>query len=137
MKPSAKFKKACKNQGYDPDKIMPDFSMYPERHREVLAHIAELFIMADDANRHNDKNWDPDFDDMTERKYRPWVDMQKSKNNPSGFRFGAALCVFAFAAAGLGSRLSFRNEEIAQKFFENNQKHYKAIMTIPKTKKIK
>lgn len=82
MKLSAKFKKACKNQGFDAEKIMPDFSMYPEKHRAALAAIAQLFILSDDAN----KGWEPDFNDNIP-KYRPWIDMEKTKSNPSGFRF--------------------------------------------------
>jgi hypothetical protein len=131
-----KFEQACENQGYDPDKIMPDFSMYPEKHREALASLAELLIMADDANKDEEgKDWEADWNDNDQQKWRVWVDMEEhKKNNPSGFRFDGAYYGCTTACANLGSRLSFRNEKIAKKFFEDNKDHYKKIMTIPKTK---
>jgi hypothetical protein len=128
------FKQACKNQGYDPDKIMPDFSMYPEKHRKALVALAELFIMADDANRDKDgKDFIPDWNDSNP-KWRPWVDMEKTKSNPSGFRFLGADFGYSLTYAALGSRLSFRDSKTTQQFFENNKQRYKDILTLPESK---
>jgi hypothetical protein len=128
MKLSTKFEQACKNQGYDAEKVMPDLSMYPEKHREALAAVAQLFILSDDAN----KDFEPDYNNNDQRKYYPWVDMETEENNPSGFRFDDAGYVCSVAHAFLGSRLVFPNAEAAKEFFEENIELYKSMMTIPK-----
>jgi hypothetical protein len=126
------FNKACKNQGYDPDKIMPDFSMYPEKHRKALSALAQLLILADDANP---KDFEPDFNNLNQRKWLPIVDMQKTKSNPSGFRFYAAYYGWSHTYASLGSRLTFSDEKTTQEFFENNKDLYQDLLTLPpKTK---
>jgi hypothetical protein len=128
MKLSPKFEQACKNQGYDAEKVMPDLSMYPEKHREALAAVAQLFILSDDAN----KDFEPDYNNNYQRKYSPWVDMETDENNPSGFRFDGAVYVYSGTYADLGSRLVFPNEKATKEFFEENIELYKALLTIPK-----
>jgi hypothetical protein len=127
MKPN--FKKACENQGYNPDTIMPDLSNYPEKHRGAVSALMQLLILADDANP---KDWTPDFNNGDQYKWTPWVDMETDENNPSGFRFFGAYCVSTDAGADLGSRLSFVDEKTTKKFFEENIELYKDLMTLPK-----
>lgn len=119
------FEESCAARGYDPKAIMPDFSMYPEKHRACLQAFAEMLINAEAINDGVEANWD----DENEYKHIPYFDMQKTKRNPSGFRFGDTF--FARSGTGTpgGSRLSYRTSAkaryAAETFLETNRALYK------------
>jgi hypothetical protein len=119
---------ACEKRGFgDPKAIMPDFSMYPEKHREALKAVAELFLI-NDASREAD----PDWNDMSEKKHLAWMDMEVDKNNPTGFRFLVVYFTRTYTLAGLGSRLCSESEEDAKHLATHFQDKLRAVMVIEK-----
>lgn len=102
------FEEACKIKGLDAEKVLPDVSAYPQAHGKALIATAKLFIIADAVN----EGWQPDWSDYYQRKYWPWFNLEKSKENPSGF------CLYyvdyGCADSNVSSRLCFRSREIAE-----------------------
>lgn len=78
------FEEACAKKGLDPLAILPDVSMFPEKHRPALIATAKMYLIAEELNVLEDgKAWEPNWDG-DEEKWTPWWDMEKDKNNPSG-----------------------------------------------------
>ena len=103
------FEDACKIEGLDPKKVIPDFSCYPEQHRESMESHARIVIIVAAANRvSNEGNpWFPDFDDRSQPKYEVWF-----KKSSSGFRFGGSDLWASFSY--VGSRLCFISRAVAE-----------------------
>jgi hypothetical protein len=53
------------------------------------------------------EGWTPDWNNGNERKWFPWFRM-------AGFGFGDTGCDFTRSATGVGSRLCFKSEELAE-----------------------
>jgi len=51
MKKIKTFEDACKIEGLDPKKVIPDFSCYPEADRKAAESTAKLMIVIKAANR--------------------------------------------------------------------------------------
>jgi hypothetical protein len=117
---------ACEVRGWGkPEDIMPDFSMYPEKHRAALQAIAEMILIADAS-----RSKDPDWNNRSEFKWTAWMEMEKDKNK-GGFRFGGTYYVDSSTRASLGSRLCFESEDDA--VFHLKKQHLdkmRAIMVI-------
>lgn len=119
---------ACERRGWgDPKTIMPDFSMYPEKHRAALLAVAEMFLI-NDASREKD----PDWNNRREEKHIAWMDMEVDKNNPTGFRFNGTLYTRSHTDAGLGSRLCSESPEDAKHLATHFEGKLRDIMVIPK-----
>lgn len=116
------FEEACKVKGLDPEKVVPDVSMYPEEHREAVVAVAKLFIIADVLNEGHVFNWN----DWGEEKHYPWFDMEKEPNNPSGFRFDVSRC--AYHCTRVGSRLVFRTRKLSDYAGKQFEDLYRALM---------
>lgn len=56
------------------------------------------------------EGWKPNWNDENQKKWIPWF----YPNSSSGFVFLDASCYFSFAAAGNGSRLCFKSDELAE-----------------------
>jgi hypothetical protein len=102
------FEDACKVLNLDPVKVLPDVSAFPPTHQAALTAAGKLFIIADALN----EGWKPDWNDDDEYKYYPWFDLEKDKNNPSGFRLFGVFC--NCTDSSVGSRLCFKSRDIAE-----------------------
>ncbi|WP_438423094.1 hypothetical protein [Aquimarina macrocephali] len=119
------FEEACKVEGLDPEKVIPDFSCYPEKDRASMIAHSKLVIIVRAANRlaNDGKEWIPDFTNSDEWKYEPWFDLEEGS---SGFRCDG----YADWAAGsdVGSRLCFISREvckyIANQFIETYKEYF-------------
>lgn len=79
----------------------------------------------------NDGNdWETNWDDRDEIKWYGWWDMEKDKNNPSGFRFFVSYC--GRALTRIPARLCFKTEEGLQHSAEKFLDEWKAFMHIRK-----
>lgn len=125
---STTFEESCKKQGYNPETVIPDVSMFPEKHQKALVAFAKLLIVAEDIK----EGKDPDWNNSSERKWFPWFDMEVDENNPSGFRFGDSGCANAHTYAVGGSRLCFSSEEDVEHITEHFLDLYRDIMVIQK-----
>jgi hypothetical protein len=111
------FEIACTVKGYDPAKVLPDVSMYPERHRAALLSVARLFIINEAVNYldNGNENWVPDYNDGDEEKHYHWVDLEVDANNPSGFRL--YVIYYTDSNSCVGPRLSYYSENGARHVF--------------------
>ncbi|XKX06290.1 hypothetical protein R8G61_02930 [Tenacibaculum maritimum] len=106
------FEDACKVLGLDSNKVIPDFSCYPEKDRvSMIAHV-KLVIIVRAANQlaNDGKEWIPDFTNFDERKYEAWFDLED--NGSSGFRYNAYGIWITYS--GVGSRLCFISREVCE-----------------------
>jgi hypothetical protein len=124
------FEVACSVKGYDPAKVLPDASVYPEHHRAALMGVAKMFIITEAINYVDNSNqdWEPDFNDGDEEKHYPWADMEVDSNNPSGFRLNAVYCAYSFAC--VGARLVYKSEDGARHAFTQFESVYKDIFVL-------
>ncbi len=103
------FEIACQVLGLDPEKVLPDFSSYPESDRLAMEAHSKLVIIAKAANQidNDGKEWQPDWSNYDEYKYYPWFEMAGS----SGFQ--CRVYVYWDAGSGCGSRLCFKERSTA------------------------
>ena len=120
------FEDACKVLGLDSEKVLPDFSAYPEKHQKAMAAHSKLVLIAQAANKiaNDGEEWTPDWNDEDQWKYYPWFEMGGS----SGFRFGD----FGhwYSNADVGSRLCFISREVARYVGETFIDLYKDYFTL-------
>jgi hypothetical protein len=119
------FEAACKRQKLDPDKVIPDFSLLPSHHQKAMVAVCKLFILAEEWNA----GWKPNWQDNNEWKYYPWFDMEKDKNNPSGFRLNDAVGFYC-TDSYVGSRLCFQDRKTAEEFGKQFIDLYRDFMVI-------
>lgn len=109
------FEDACKIEGLDPEKVIPDFSSYPKQHRKSMEAHAKIVIIVAAANRldNDGKTWIPDYSNADEPKYEIWwlYDFGK-KGVPSGFRFYDRAYWSTYSA--VGSRLCLKTWKTAK-----------------------
>ncbi len=121
------FEGACKVEGLDPKKVIPDFSCYPEKYRESMIAHSKLVIIVGAINRlaNDGDEWIPDFTNSYENKYEPWFYL---KEGSSGFRYFD----YDFWSAGsvVGSRLCFKSPELATYAGEQFVDVYRKFMII-------
>jgi hypothetical protein len=100
------FEEACEALELDSKKVVPDFSMYPEKHQKAMVAHSKLVIIAEALN----EGWQPDWGNRSEYKYDPWFYMGGSSG--SGFAF----VDYAgwFTSSPCGSRLCFKSRELAE-----------------------
>lgn len=126
MKSIKTFQDACKAEGLDPKKVIPDFSLFPEKSRKAMIAHAKLIIIVMAVNRlaNNGKEWIPDWNNTSGYKWYPWFYMGGS----SGFRFGG--CDNWLTVSAVGSRLCFISEEVGTKTVKQFIDLYKEYYTM-------
>ena len=113
------FEDACKVLKLDNEKVIPDFSSYPEKDRKAMIAHAKLVIIVKASNQlaNDGKEWIPDFSNYDELKYEAWFDLE---GGSSGFRY--RVCDRWSTFSRVGSRLCFISrgvcEYIAEQFID-------------------
>lgn len=100
------FEEACEKLGLDPQKTIPDFSMFPKEHQTAMIAHAKLIIINEALN----EGWKPDWTNGQWDKYFPWFVM----GSPSGDGFSYCDYDNWHASSGVGSRLCFKSRELAK-----------------------
>lgn len=106
MKRIETFEQACKALGLDPEKVLPDFSHFPEQHQKAMIAHAKLVIIAQALN----EGWTPDWSNGEWDKYYPWFTM----GSASGVGFSCHDFGLWGSRSNVGSRLCYRSAEIAK-----------------------
>jgi hypothetical protein len=120
------FQDACKIEGLDPTKSLPEVSMCPPAQQKAILAIAQLMIIVSAANRlvNDGEIWTPDWSNYKEYKYFAYFEMRGS----SGFR------CYVYAnrgtGSGVGSRLAFKTAEAAEHVGRTFETLYKDFMVI-------
>ena len=118
------FEDACKILGLDAEKVVPDFSNYPEADKKAMIAHAKLVIIAKAANQlaNDGKEHKPDWNDGKLNKYYPWFYMGGSL----GFRYGGYDRWNSIS--NVGSRLCYISREVAEyvqeTFFELYKEYF-------------
>lgn len=81
-----------------------DFSNLPEDVRDYFQAQYDVVVIAEALN----EGWTPDWDNSDELKWYPWFEM-----GSSAFAFSDSCYDCSDAAAGSGSRLRFKTEDLA------------------------
>lgn len=103
------FEDACKVEGLDPKKVIPDFSCYPKKDRKAMIAHAKLVIIVRAANRlaNGGKEWVADYKNANQWKYEA-----RFFRGSSGFRFYDFV---TWASHSLvGSRLCFISYDVTK-----------------------
>jgi hypothetical protein len=103
------FEEACQALGLHPNNL-PDVSMIPEKHRNALLCTYKLFIVAEALN----EGWQPNWNDTDECKYYPWMEVNASEEQPSGFGLSYRGFDFGYDDTVVGSRLLYKSWELAK-----------------------
>jgi len=94
------FEDACNAGGYDPT-ILPDVSMLPEKFRKHQVAQYKLMIITEAINEKRLPNWN----DRSEWKYFPWMQVEADEQRPSGFGFSRTAYDYTYTRTYVGSRL--------------------------------
>jgi hypothetical protein len=105
---------AYQARGLEREKCIPDVACVPGRHQVALTGTLDLFIIheAFNVDQETGELYKPNWNDRNEYKWSYWFDMEKDKNNPSGFRFIGSGCDYVTTTSTGGSRLCNRNPDI-------------------------
>lgn len=124
----ATFEAACKAQGLDPNKVIPDVSMLPEQDRKAVIALAKLCIIQRSLNG----DWTPDWNDYNQYKYYPWFDVNPKEESPSGFGLSYGDCVCDLTVSGLGVRLYYKDRETAEYAATKFVSLYEDLILVPR-----
>lgn len=105
MRQTTNFETACKVLDIQED--LPNVDGLPEKYRKRIIDFYKMSVIADAINKEND-NWEPDYSDNNQYKYRPFFWFRP------GSGFSSYANDFWLANSSVGSRLVFENEDDAQ-----------------------
>lgn len=99
------FEDACKITGDNPGDETFTSGTADEISYKKLKVVTKAINMEDNDR----KDWKPDWQDNDEYKWRAWWDLEKDKNNPSGFRFVGSAYVSTLTITP--ARLCYKSED--------------------------
>lgn len=102
----------------------PDLSMRPEGQRNAITNYIKLLDIAEAINKVD--GFTPDYNNTDQEKWFPVFD------GSDGFAFSFSIFNFCSAYTYVGSRLSFRTEEIADFFGKQFNELHKYCLTLTK-----
>lgn len=118
------FEDACKHLGLNPNDL-PVVDMLPEKDRKSIIAYYKLTIITRALN----EGWEPDFSNWNEYKYYNWFYVEENKDQrSSGFRYYGTC--YADTYASVGSRLCFKNRELAKYATEQFKELYREYLLI-------
>lgn len=118
------FEDACNHLGINPNDL-PVVDMLPEKNRKSIIAYYKLTIIIRALN----EGWEPNFSDWNEYKYYNWFYIEKDRDKrSSGFRYNVA--DYASANSDIGSRLCFKNKELARYAAEQFKELYREYLLI-------
>lgn len=118
------FEDACKHLGLNPNDL-PVVYMLPEKDRKSIIAFYKLTIIIRALN----EGWEPDWSNWDEWKYYNRFYVEKGEDQrSSGFRYGTT--DFASTRMHTGSRLCFKNIELAKYATEQFKELYREYLLI-------
>ena len=118
------FEDACKHLGLNPNDLSV-VDMLPEKDRKSIIAFYKLTIIIRALN----EGWEPDWSNWDEFKYYNWFYIEKGKDQrSSGFCYIGTRCAGVDAYAG--SRLCFKNRELAEYAAEQFKELYREYLLI-------
>lgn len=126
MKQIKTFAEACKKLKVKTT-TLPDVSMLPEKHQKAIVAFYKLTLIAEVLN----EGWQPDWSNNNEYKYQPYFGVKATKKNKGGTGFSGVGYVVWDSVTSVGSRLCFKNSELAIYAGEQFSSIYKDFLLIP------
>lgn len=118
------FEDACKHLGLNPNDL-PVVDMLPEKDRKSIIAFYKLTIIIRALN----EGWEPDWSNWDKWKYYNWFYVKKGEDQrSSGFRYGVT--DYASTRTSTGSRLCFKNIELAKYAAEQFEELYREYLLI-------
>jgi len=117
------FEDACKALNIETN--VPDFSASPAKHQKALLAHYKLVIIVEAAN----EGWQPDWS-SNEYKYTLWPDVEEDKTKSSGFGLSFNGVDGWYTDTYVGSRLCFKNRNVAEYIFETFKELYEDYLLI-------
>ena len=118
------FEDACKHQGLNPNDL-PVVDMLPEKDRKSIIAFYKLTIIGRALN----EGWEPNWSDWNEWKYYNWFYVKEREDQrSSGFR--CDVTYYTTTRTRTGSRLCFKNRELAQYAAEQFKELYREYLLI-------
>ena len=118
------FEDACNALNIKPN--VPDFSGSPGKHQKALLAHYKLVIVVEAVN----EGWQPDWSNNDEYKYELWPDVVEDKSKPSGFGLSCDGYDGWHSYTCVGSRLCFKNRDIAKYTFDTFTELYEDYLLI-------
>jgi hypothetical protein len=112
------YEEACTKLGLNPNNL-PDVSTFPEEDQKSIIAYSALTKIAKALN----EGWKPNWNDSNEYKYYPYFDMRSGS-------FDGTNCVIWGSISAVGSRLCFKNRELAEYAGKQFEDIYKEYLTI-------
>lgn len=101
--------------------------MLPEKDRKSIIAFYKLTIIIRALN----EGWEPDWSNWDECKYYNWFYVEKGEDQrSSGFRYRGTYDTTRVRTANAGSRLCFKNRELAEYAAEQFKKLYREYLLI-------
>jgi len=105
--------------------IVPDPAVFGK----ATAAIHQLMDIIEARNKEADTNFKGfDWNNWNQRKWQPFVDMEITESNPSGFRL--CLADFVNSVSDVGSRLCTISEELCIDVFNKHIGLYRDFMVV-------
>lgn len=100
------YEDACKVNKQDPNQL-PDVSMLSaDEAKDVITTLkVKRIVRALNTDQETGKVWEPNWNDRSQYKYSPWVEVEASSEKPGGFGFSVSYFVLWLTDASAGSRL--------------------------------
>ena len=118
------FEDACKHLGINPNDL-PAVDMLPEKDRKSITAFYKLTVIIRALN----EGWEPDWSNSNEYKYYNWFYVEKGEDQrSSGFR--CDVTCYAVTYTHTGSRLCFKNEELAEYAAKQFKELYREYLLI-------
>ena len=118
------FEDACKHLGINPNDL-PAVDMLPEKDRKSITAFYKLTVIIRALN----EGWEPDWSNWNEYKYYNWFYVEKGKDQrSSGFRCPDTR--YTFTCTTTGSRLCFKDRELAEYAAEQFKELYREYLLI-------
>ncbi len=119
---------AFKALGWD-ESARPDFSKVPDESlKKALSDHFDLIVVFKAVNA----GWEPDWDNIDQRKWFLWARVENNESSPSGFGFSAGYCLYSYTYANVGSRLCTETEEQLAFIYDNFKHLFEGYLLIAK-----
>lgn len=116
----------CKILNVDPE-LKPDVSAYDEEDKAAAVSLFRLWKASKAAWKFEKKVID--WNNRNQWKWSNYARLDDAAGSGSGFSFGDSACGLVYS--GVGARLTFPSDEIAEHVFSFMQEDYKNVMKYP------
>lgn len=109
---------------------LPDSSAYPEDMRNYMNACYQKPFIVDAVNGKDDegKQWTPDYTDRDQVKYEMWLEVDATKEKPSGAGLSYSGYDDWITVTIVGPRFVFESREKAKHAFDNFKKVFEDSM---------